>query len=101
MQMTMMATPNLNKELQYLNKEDRLLRWLLIKHRNTKYGVDVLGDDNGKGMFGEFTRSSLYNEDDDIDEGDDDIDEDDDDMNHEESKEEQSASGPSDGIYQG
>ncbi|CAK7338512.1 unnamed protein product [Dovyalis caffra] len=26
MQMTMMATPNINKELHYLNKEDRLLR---------------------------------------------------------------------------
>ncbi|CAI0544871.1 unnamed protein product [Linum tenue] len=35
MQMTMMATPNMNKELHYLNKEDRLLRWLLTKHRDT------------------------------------------------------------------
>ncbi|KAJ7979651.1 Ribosomal protein S6 [Quillaja saponaria] len=34
MQMTMMAAPNINKELHYLNKEDRLLRWLLVKHRN-------------------------------------------------------------------
>ncbi|KAF5207824.1 Translation elongation factor EF1B/ribosomal protein S6 family protein [Thalictrum thalictroides] len=37
MQMTMMATPNFNKELHYLNKEDLLLRWLLVKHRNFKF----------------------------------------------------------------
>ena len=30
MQMTMMATPNMNKELHYLNKEDRLLRTLAL-----------------------------------------------------------------------
>ncbi|KAH6819467.1 hypothetical protein C2S51_003070 [Perilla frutescens var. frutescens] len=36
MQMTMMTPPSINSELSYLNKEDRLLRWLLIKHRGTK-----------------------------------------------------------------
>lgn len=38
MQITMMATPNMNKELHYLNKEDKLLRWLLVKHRDIKIG---------------------------------------------------------------
>ncbi|KAL5701316.1 hypothetical protein ACHQM5_026663 [Ranunculus cassubicifolius] len=62
MQMTMMATPNLNKELHYLNKEDRLLRWLLVKHRNVKYGSegkneDLLMEDDGPGNF---SRSSIY-----------------------------------------
>ncbi|CAH9091192.1 unnamed protein product [Cuscuta epithymum] len=33
MQMTMMTPPNFNNELHYLNKEDRLLRWLLVKNR--------------------------------------------------------------------
>ncbi|OVA12473.1 Ribosomal protein S6 [Macleaya cordata] len=45
MQMTMMVTPNINKELHYLNKEDRLLRWLLVKHRDIKIGRDHLGRD--------------------------------------------------------
>nr|ACU15646.1 unknown [Glycine max] len=44
MQMSMMATPEINKELHYLNKEDRLLRWLLVKQRNTKFGLDSYGD---------------------------------------------------------
>lgn len=38
MQITMMTTPNMNKELHYLNKEDKLLRWLLVKHRDIKIG---------------------------------------------------------------
>ncbi|CAA0840387.1 Translation elongation factor EF1B/ribosoma l protein S6 family protein [Striga hermonthica] len=36
MQMTTMAPPSLNSELHYLNKEDRLLRWILVKHRDIK-----------------------------------------------------------------
>lgn len=47
----MMATPNINKELHYLNKEDRLLRWILVKHREVKFdnyyypeGGDAFGD---------------------------------------------------------
>ncbi|CAI9260138.1 unnamed protein product [Lactuca saligna] len=39
MQMTMMTPPSFNSELHYLNKEDRLLRWLLVKHRDIKFGV--------------------------------------------------------------
>ncbi|KAG2711099.1 hypothetical protein I3760_04G061600 [Carya illinoinensis] len=74
MQMTMMATPNINKELHYLNKEDRLLRWLLVKHRDTKYGLELLSEDDGKRELSKFSRSSLY-DDEDIDEDDDDDDE--------------------------
>lgn len=74
MQMTMMATPNINKELHYLNKEDRLLRWLLVKHRDTKYGLELLSEDDGKRELSRFSRSSLY-DDEDIDEDDDDDDE--------------------------
>ncbi|PON36756.1 Ribosomal protein [Parasponia andersonii] len=75
MQMTMMATPNINKELHYLNKEDRLLRWLLVKHRDTKYGLEFLSEGDSKDEFSKFPRSSIY-DDEDIDEDDDDDDED-------------------------
>ncbi|CAH8385861.1 unnamed protein product [Eruca vesicaria subsp. sativa] len=44
MQITMMATPNINKELHYLNKEDKLLRWLLVKHRDIKIGSSEMED---------------------------------------------------------
>ncbi|KAJ0264411.1 Translation elongation factor EF1B/ribosomal protein S6 family protein [Hirschfeldia incana] len=44
MQITMMATPNMNKELHYLNKEDKLLRWLLVKHRDIKIGSSEMED---------------------------------------------------------
>lgn len=66
MQMTMMATPNMNKELHYLNKEDRLLRWLLVKHRNVKLGVDSLGDELKDGSIFDYAE-----EEDDQDDSDD------------------------------
>uniref|UniRef100_A0A2P2IM84 30S ribosomal protein S6-like n=1 Tax=Rhizophora mucronata TaxID=61149 RepID=A0A2P2IM84_RHIMU len=72
MKMTMMATPNINKELHYLNKEDRLLRWLLVKHRDTKFGLDSLGEDSGINELTTFQRSNLFNDDDDVIEEDDD-----------------------------
>ncbi|KAM2552822.1 hypothetical protein TB2_017157 [Malus domestica] len=77
MQMTMMSTPNINKELHYLNKEDRLLRWLLVKHRETKYGQEFLSEEDSKSEFNKLQRSSIYgmNEDEDEDEHDDDDDE--------------------------
>ncbi|GFP92068.1 37S ribosomal protein mrp17 mitochondrial [Phtheirospermum japonicum] len=76
MQMTMMTPPSFNSELHYLNKEDRLLRWLLVKHRDVKFGVNVLGEDdviNERGF-----RSKLLYDDDNIEDdegGDDDDDE--------------------------
>lgn len=85
MQMTMMATPNINKELHYLNKEDRLLRWLLVKHRDTQFGLDFLGADDVKKELSMFPRSSIY-DDEDVDEDDDeeeDEDEDEEDQDQE------------------
>ncbi|KAG6596891.1 hypothetical protein SDJN02_08514 [Cucurbita argyrosperma subsp. argyrosperma] len=76
MQMTMMATPNMNKELHYLNKEDRLLRWLLVKHRDAKYGLEFLSEDDGKKELNKFPRFNMIG-DDDADEEDDDDDNDD------------------------
>ncbi|XP_043706079.1 uncharacterized protein LOC122655802 [Telopea speciosissima] len=85
MQMTMMATPNFNKELQYLNKEDRLLRWLLVKHRDTKYGLEFVGEDDGKGELNKFPRSRIYDEED-IDDDDDDDDDEEYEIHEEEAK---------------
>lgn len=73
MQMTMMATPNINKELHYLNKEDRLLRWLLVKHRDTKYGVELLNEEHDKNLYQNLSQRSIYQE------GEDDEDDDNDD----------------------
>ncbi|KAJ6355208.1 hypothetical protein OIU77_005739 [Salix suchowensis] len=66
MQMTMMATPNINKELHYLNKEDRLLRWLLVKHRDVKFGLEFMDEDDEDGDvdFSEFPRDSIFDNDD-------------------------------------
>ncbi|KAL9273509.1 Small ribosomal subunit protein bS6m-like protein [Drosera capensis] len=75
MQMTMMATPNINKELHYLNKEDRLLRWIVVKHRNVELGPTYDDDEDDRKLLG--------GEDDDIDEDDDDEDAEDADENDE------------------
>ncbi|XVF82090.1 hypothetical protein PTKIN_Ptkin16aG0016100 [Pterospermum kingtungense] len=72
MQMTMMATPNINKELHYLNKEDRLLRWLLVKHRDTKYGLEFLNEDDGQLDLSQLPRGNLYDDEDEDDDDDDD-----------------------------
>ncbi|KAF4356110.1 uncharacterized protein LOC115725754 [Cannabis sativa] len=74
MQMTMMATPNINKELHYLNKEDRLLRWLVVKHRDAKYGLEFLSEEDSTSELSKFPRSALFDNED-IDEEDDNDDE--------------------------
>lgn len=71
MQMTMMATPNINKELHYLNKEDRLLRWLLVKHRDMKFGLEFLSEEEGKNELRKQPRVSIFDRED-TDEDDDD-----------------------------
>ncbi|KAI5068186.1 hypothetical protein GOP47_0016531 [Adiantum capillus-veneris] len=37
MQMTVMSYPNLHKDLQYLNKEHAVLRWILVKNRGDSW----------------------------------------------------------------
>lgn len=59
MQMTMMTPPSFNSELHYLNKEDRLLRWLLVKHRDIKFGGEFLSEDDGRSDL-RMMRSSIY-----------------------------------------
>lgn len=72
-QMTMMVTPNFNKELHYLNKEDRVLRWLLVKHRDREYGRQLVPGNDRMGELRELSGGSLYGEkvEDDDDEDDD------------------------------
>ncbi|CAF2128073.1 unnamed protein product [Brassica rapa subsp. trilocularis] len=60
-QITMMATPNMNKELHYLNKEDKLLRWLLVKHRDIKIGASEMEDRQDESSRVTNSRS-LYDE---------------------------------------
>ncbi|KAJ0701670.1 putative ribosomal protein S6 [Helianthus annuus] len=67
MQMTMMTPPSFNNELHYLNKEDRLLRWILVKHRDVKFGRDFLNEDDGDTRM---LRSSMYDVDSEEDEED-------------------------------
>ncbi|KAK9060686.1 hypothetical protein SSX86_021392 [Deinandra increscens subsp. villosa] len=71
MQMTMMTPPNFNSELHYLNKEDRLLRWILVKHRDIKLGGDYYNEDDGRGDL-RMNRGTMYDLDSDEDDNDDD-----------------------------
>ncbi|XP_065851104.1 uncharacterized protein [Euphorbia lathyris] len=79
LQMTMMATPNINKELHYLNKEDRLLRWLLVKHRATKTGEEFITEEEVQGELSLLSQKSFLEDEDGDEDGDGDGDEDDDD----------------------
>ncbi|KAM3363044.1 hypothetical protein BC332_05447 [Capsicum chinense] len=73
MQMTMMTPPSFNNELHYLNKEDRLLRWLLVKHRDFDFGFDFLGGGDAKNELSEY-RSSIYESEEEEEDDDDDDD---------------------------
>lgn len=83
-QMTLMAPPSFPQELHYLNKEDRLLRWLVRKHRHTVYGLDFLNDHNdsdseepiskGEGERERESDSEFIHDDDDDDDDADEID---------------------------
>ncbi|XP_030529430.1 uncharacterized protein LOC115740152 [Rhodamnia argentea] len=84
MQLTMMATPMMNKELHYLNREDRLLRWLLVKHRDTKFGLELLTEEEEKHELSKFPHSSIF----DGENADKDVDDDDDDDEYEVDREE-------------
>ena len=75
MQMTMMVPASFPKELQYLSKEDRLLRWLVVKHRGLKYGIEFLNEEEGMGSL-RFSSGGLSLRDEDEDDDDDDEDDD-------------------------
>ncbi|KAL6504673.1 hypothetical protein OROHE_023431 [Orobanche hederae] len=68
-QLTMMAPPSFNSELYYLNKEDRLLRWLLVKHRDIKLGSSLFDEDDAERELRSF-RNNLYEDESDEEDGD-------------------------------
>jgi small subunit ribosomal protein S6 len=70
--MTMMVPPSFTKEAHYLNKEDRLLCWLVVKHRDVVYGLEFINEDDGKYEMDSFRPSSSSVKDEDVDEYDDD-----------------------------
>ncbi|KAJ1685186.1 hypothetical protein LUZ63_016576 [Rhynchospora breviuscula] len=82
MQMTMMVPPSFPQELHYLNKEDRLLRWLVVKHRDAVYGLEFMNDRDDRDELSLLSSSPLSTKHDIQDEDEDDVDdydEDDDD----------------------
>jgi hypothetical protein len=58
MQMTMMVPPSFTKEAHYLNKEDRLLRWFVVKHRDAVYRLEFINEDDEKYEMGSFRPNS-------------------------------------------
>ncbi|MCO5609768.1 hypothetical protein L7F22_064000 [Adiantum nelumboides] len=49
MQMTVMSHPNLHKDLQYLNKENAVLRWILVKNKGDSW---LPREDDDEGITG-------------------------------------------------
>lgn len=85
MQMTMMTPPNFNSELHYLNKEDRLLRWILVKHRDISFGGEFRNEEESTSDLRMF-RSSFINVDGEEDKDSDDDDDEEYDAVHQEQK---------------
>lgn len=72
MQLSVMTPPSFKGELSYLNGEDRLLRWLFIKHRDVKFGIENFTEDDIKGDL--TSLGSHYNDSDEEEDDDDDDD---------------------------
>lgn len=72
MQMTMMVPPSFHKDLHYLNAEERLLRWIVVKHRDVNFSHEYgRNDDFLRDEFTKHPKNTLFRGDDSGDESDD------------------------------
>lgn len=67
-----MVPPSFHKDLHYLNAEERLLRWIVVKHRDVNFSHEYgRNDDFLRDEFTKHPKNTLFRGDDSGDESDD------------------------------